>query len=163
MRRIPVANTVSRYPRRAHARRSCFDSRDSPDTIRCALPARPNATHGGLTPAALVSSVRFSPDNARLPRRTVVSLPTKTPAVAGANCTHGGLTPAAPCECAFVHPENRHSPRRTVVVTAPGAGGVSPPWQTQRAGIAKRISAIASARATRSGGVSPRGKLSAPV
>jgi hypothetical protein len=92
------------------------------DDTRCKHGFR---NHGGLTPAALVSTVviprtlfavhfqrdpmrptagsrppllipvRFSPDNARLPRRTVVSLPTKTPAVAGANCTHGGLTPAA--------------------------------------------------------------------
>jgi hypothetical protein len=53
-RRYPLQTRFPK-PRRAHARRSCFDSRDSPDTIRCALPARPNATHGGLTPAALVN------------------------------------------------------------------------------------------------------------
>jgi hypothetical protein len=58
------------HPRRADARRSCFDSRDSPDTIRCALPARPNATHGGLTPAALVSRSdfrRIMPDSRGVP------------------------------------------------------------------------------------------------
>jgi hypothetical protein len=32
------------------------------------------------------------------------------------------------CGCAFVHRKNRHSFRRTIVATAPGAGGVSPPW-----------------------------------
>jgi hypothetical protein len=37
------------------------------------------------------------------------------------------------CECAFVHRKNRHSFRRTVVATAPGAGGVSPPWFRKRA------------------------------
>jgi hypothetical protein len=36
-------------------------------------------------------------------------------------------------EYAFVHRKNRHSFRRTVVATAPGAGGVSPPWFRKRA------------------------------
>jgi hypothetical protein len=68
-RRYPLQTRFPK-PRRADARRSCFDSRDSPDTIRCALPARPNATHGGLTPAALVSRSdfrRIMPDSRGVP------------------------------------------------------------------------------------------------
>jgi hypothetical protein len=36
------------------------------------------------------------------------------------------------CECAFVHRTNPLFFRHTVVVTAPGAGDVSPPWNTFR-------------------------------
>jgi hypothetical protein len=68
-RRYPLQTRFPK-PRRAHARRSCFDSRDSPDTIRCALPARPNATHGGLTLAAFDSRSdfrRIMPDSRGVP------------------------------------------------------------------------------------------------